>query len=163
MLEEFVARGKEVIRLPRQPQRISDLIGSLRELSEAPWKDLLEPLIVFERVLATDPAKAYVRMDFQSRELYRHTVAHFAENSDCPSWRLQNSPWTYRNVSKKEHQPDPRLVWRRSHVGYYLIGEGADELRARAGVRLPSANASRISCAVIRMSFIWAALKLSPC
>ncbi len=28
-------------------------------------------------------------------------------------------------------------MWRRSHVGYYLIGEGADELRARAGVRLP--------------------------
>ena len=136
-LEEFADRAEKVLAAPAEPQRVSDLIGSLRELSEAPWKDLLEPLIVFERVLATDPAKAYERMDFQSRELYRHTVAHFAANSDCTELEIAQLAIDLSKRAAKEHEPDPRLVWRRSHVGYYLIGEGADELRARAGVRLP--------------------------
>jgi cyclic beta-1,2-glucan synthetase len=136
-LEEFTERAEKVLAAPTQPQRVSDLIGSLRELSEAPWKDLLEPLIVFERVLATDPALAYARMDFQSRELYRHTVAHFAANSDCTELEIAQMAIDLGKRAAKEHEPDPRLIWRRSHVGYYLIDEGADELRARAGVRLP--------------------------
>ena len=40
-------------------------------------------------------------------------------------------------MRKKHRELDPRLTLRKSHVGYYLIGEGADELRRRAGVRLP--------------------------
>ncbi|MGB8887869.1 MAG: glucoamylase family protein [Candidatus Korobacteraceae bacterium] len=136
-LEEFTARAEKVLAVPDQPQRVSDLIGSLRELSEAPWKDLLEPLIVFERVLAADPAHAYARMDFASRELYRHTVAHFAAHSDCTELEIAQLAIDLSHRARNEHEPDPRLVWRRSHVGYYLIGEGADELRARAGVRLP--------------------------
>ena len=136
-LEEFTERAEKVLATPAAPQRVSDLIGSLRELSEAPWKDLLESLIVFERVLAADPAGAYARMDFQSRELYRHTVAHFAAHSDCTELEIAQLAIDLGQRAKNDHEPDPRLVWRRSHVGYYLIGEGANELRARAGVRLP--------------------------
>jgi len=136
-LEEFTARAEKVLAAPNQPQRVSDLIGSLRELSEAPWKDLLEPLIVFERVLAADPAGAYARMDFQSRELYRQTVAHFAAHSDCTELEIAQLAVDLGRRATKDQESDRRLVWRRSHVGYYLIAEGADELRARAGVRLP--------------------------
>jgi hypothetical protein len=136
-LEEFTERAQEVLASPDQPHRISDLIGSLRELSEAPWKDLLEQLIIFERVLAADPADAYARMDFPSRELYRHTVAHFAANSGGSELEIAQLAVDLAQRAMKDHEPDPRLLWRRTHVGYYLIGEGADELRARAGVRLP--------------------------
>ncbi len=140
VLEEFVARGRQVLQSTEQPQRISDLIGSMRELSEAPWKELLEPLIVFESVLAQDPAKAYARMDFQSRELYRHTVAHFAEHSDCSELEIAHLALDLAAESTRHPAADPRLAWRKSHVGYYLIGEGAKQLRTRAGVRLPFAE-----------------------
>ncbi len=92
----------------------------MRELSEAPWKELLEPLIVFEPVLAQDPAKAYARMDFQSRELYRHTVAHFAEHSDCSELEIAQQAIELTRESVKHPPIDPRLAWRKSHVGYYL-------------------------------------------
>ena len=137
VLEQFVLRGREVLKEPEKPRNISDLMGSMRELSEAPWKELLEPLIVFEPVLAQDPAKAYARMDFQSRELYRHTVAHFAEHSDCSELEIAQQAIELTQESVKHPPLDPRLAWRRSHVGYYLIGEGAKQLRARAGVSLP--------------------------
>ena len=151
VLEEFAARGKQVLQDPARPQQISILMGSMRELSQAPWRELLEPLIVFDPILASDPAKAYTRMDFQSRELYRHTVAHFAEHSDCSELEiarvaLQMAQEAARHPahdsgSSASHGfdgvEDPRLAWRKSHVGYYLIAEGASALRARAGVQLP--------------------------
>ncbi len=137
VLEEFVERGEQVLQSTEQPRRISDLIGSMRELSEAPWRELLEPLIVFEPVLAQDPAKAYARMDYQSREVYRRTVTHYAEHSDCSELEIAHAALELAEDSTKHPPADPRLAWRRSHVGYYLIGEGARHLRARAGVRLP--------------------------
>ena len=137
VLEEFAARGEQVLQTPERERNISVLIGSMRDLSEAPWKELLEPLIVFEGVLARDPAKAYARMDYQSRELYRHTVTHYAEHSDCSELEIAHLTLEMAEESTKHPASDPRLAWRRSHVGYYLIGEGARQLRLRAGVRLP--------------------------
>jgi len=153
VLEEFAARGKQVLEDPARPQQISILMGDMRELSQAPWKELLEPLIVFDAILASDPAKAYTRMDFQSRELYRHTVAHYAEHSDCSELEIAHLALEMAQEAAQHpaHDPrtpashrfgvagvgDPRLAWRKSHVGYYLIAEGARALRARAGVRLP--------------------------
>ncbi len=136
-LEEFTARGQKVLKGSEEQQRISDLMGTLRELSEAPWKELLEPLIVFEQVLATDPARAYGRMDFQSREFYRHTITHFAEHSDCSELEIAQLAIEMAVESTRHPAGDMRLAWRKSHVGYYLIGEGAKALRARAGVQLP--------------------------
>ncbi|HLI63437.1 MAG TPA: hypothetical protein VKV05_08550, partial [Terriglobales bacterium] len=137
VLEEFVTRGEQVLQTAEKPQHISDLINTMRELAEAPWRELLEPLIVFEKVLAEDPAKAYARMDFQSRELYRQTVAHYAAHSDCSELEIAHLALELAQDATHHPASDPRLLWRKSHVGYYLIGEGAKDLRARAGVRLP--------------------------
>ncbi len=137
VLEEYARRGKEVLAEPNQLRDISDLIGSMRDLSEAPWQELLEPLIVFDRILAQDPARAYARMDFQSRELYRHRVAHLAEHSDCSELEIAKLVIELTGESSQHPASDPRLAWRKSHVGYYLIEEGARQLHARAGVRLP--------------------------
>ena len=76
-------------------------------------------------------------MDFQSRELYRHTVTHFAEHSDCSELEIAQLALDLAKDSQCSLPADPRLAWRKSHVGYYLIGEGAEHLRRRAGVRLP--------------------------
>jgi hypothetical protein len=138
VLEEYVTRGEQVLDTTEETQQnISVLIGSMRDLSEAPWKELLEPLIVFERVLAQDPAKAYARMDYQSREMYRQTVAHFAEHSDCSEVEIAHAALELAEEAQQHPPADPRLAWRKSHVGYYLIGEGRRHLRARSGVRLP--------------------------
>ena len=137
LLEELTARADKALADADTPQQISELIISLRYLSEAPWQEMLEKLIAFEPILATDPAGAYSRMDFQSRDLYRHTVAHFAEYSDCSELEIAQLAVEFARDSKKHRESDPRLAQRKAHVGYYLIGEGADVLRRRAGVRLP--------------------------
>ncbi len=137
VLEEYAERASQALEEPSRPQHISILMGSMRELSEAPWRELLEPLIVFDRVLASDPARAYARSDFQTREMYRHTVAHFAEHSDCSELEIAKLALEMAREAQQHPAHDPRLAWRKSHIGYYLIAEGARALRARAGVRLP--------------------------
>ena len=58
-------------------------IRSLRDIAQAPWRELLEPLIVFDQVLREDPAGAYAHMDVGTREMYRRAVVHLAAHSDC--------------------------------------------------------------------------------
>jgi hypothetical protein len=147
-LEDFATRAHTALERPSQSPQVGEAITSIRELSQAPWREVLEPLIVFDSVLAQDPANAYARMDYASRELYRHTVVHYAEHSDCSELQIaQMALRMAQDATKPVAQPtrrsaeesthDARLTWRRSHVGYYLIGEGGVQLRARAGVRLP--------------------------
>ena len=137
LLEDIAARGEKLISQVAEAQLMGVLITSLREVNEAPWKDLLEPLIVFDHVLSSDPAKAYGRLDYASRELYRNTVAEYAERSDFSELEIAKIALQLTLDSQKQKHADPRMALRRAHVGYYLIGEGAEELRGRAGVDLP--------------------------
>ena len=137
LLEEIAARGEKLISHVADSQQMGVLITSLREVKEAPWKELLEPLIAFDHVLAADPAKAYSRMDYASRELYRNTVAEYAERSDCSELEIAHLALQLAMEAQRQKHADSRLALRQSHVGYYLIGEGAERLRGRGDVRLP--------------------------
>ena len=46
----------------------STRLKSLRSIPNADWVSLIEPLIVFDAVLRQDPAGAYEKMDFESRQ-----------------------------------------------------------------------------------------------
>ncbi len=136
LLEEITRRGELVLRGHGGPQKIGLLIDSLRSAIEAPWKEIIEPLIAFDRILQQDPAGAYARSDFQTRELYRHTVAEFARHSDCSETEIAQLALQLALDSHKQRHHDPRVGWRQSHVGYYLIDEGAKQLQGEAGVRI---------------------------
>src|SRR5581483_9737274 len=110
-------------------------ISSLRDISQASWKDLLEPLILFDAVLRQDPANAYAKMDFESRELYRKKVMIIAQRSDCREMELAQEALKLAREAKQIGDPDPRLALRRSHVGYYLLAEGKPLLRQKVRFR----------------------------
>jgi hypothetical protein len=112
-------------------------IRSLREISQAPWRELLEPLIVFEQVLRQDPAGAYARMDLDTREMYRRAVVHLAAHSDCSQLEIAQQALSLAREAERHREADPRVALRRSHVGYYLITEGRELLYRRVHVHLP--------------------------
>jgi hypothetical protein len=112
-------------------------IRSLREIAQAPWRELLEPLIVFDQVLREDPAGAYAHMDVATREMYRRAVVHLAAHSDCSELEIAQLALTLARESQQHPEADPRVALRRSHVGYYLIAEGRELLYKRAHVHLP--------------------------
>src|SRR4029077_7247970 len=77
LLEEIAVRGKKLLKNPQKSSNdVSVCVRSLRDVGHTNWKDALEPIMSIDRVLDQDPAEAYSRMDFESRQLYRKKVAN---------------------------------------------------------------------------------------
>src|SRR5436190_2206699 len=84
--EALAARGQTVedaIRAEGQSQAseqagMANLIGSLRLISTFDWSDFFESVSHVEQVLQRDPAGVYGRMDFRSRDRYRHAIEELA-------------------------------------------------------------------------------------
>jgi len=60
---------------------ISNSIGSLRVLVALDWREFVETLSVVEQTLREDPGGVYGRMDFATRDRYRHAIEAIAKNS----------------------------------------------------------------------------------
>ena len=77
---------------------VGNSIGSLRLLSATDWRDFVETLSEVEQTLRDDPSDVYAKMDFGTRDLYRHVVeaiARLARPSEVPS-RIRWWPWLRR-------------------------------------------------------------------
>ena len=57
---------------------VANLITSLRLISTFDWSEFFESVSLVEQVLQRDPAGVYGRMDFRSRDRYRHAVEELA-------------------------------------------------------------------------------------
>ncbi len=113
------------------PAVIESCIRSLREIDQAPWQELLEPLIRFDAVLRDDPAGAYARMDRESQEMYRAAVVNLAKHSRRSELEIAELALSLAHESLQAREDNPVLAQRRAHVGYYLIDEGRDALRRK--------------------------------
>ena len=140
LLEEATACGLRLLRDLAAIGSVSDCIRSLHHVGQTSWREVLEPLIVVDRLLRGDPAGAYPAMDFESRERYWEAVINIAAHSDLreidvaiEALSLAREPMHTAETDTS----DPRLTARRAHVGYYLLAEGVPVLQRRAGFRPP--------------------------
>src|SRR5438067_8943208 len=107
---------------------MANLIGSLRLVSSFDWSEFFESVSVVEQVLQRDPVAVYGRMDFASRDRYRHAVEELAEPTGDAQGRVAlKSAERARQIA--ERTPDAR----EAHVGYYLIGEGRRQFEQGIG------------------------------
>jgi cyclic beta-1,2-glucan synthetase len=140
LLEQIAQLGS------RSPQDLSSsvdvasIIRSLREIKQTSWKVVIEPLIRFDRILREDPAGAYSRMDYETRELYRRKLVRLADHSDLSEMEIAGHARELARKALKNPDPDPRVTLRRSHVGTYLLAEGAPILEKKIEFRRPIAD-----------------------
>lgn len=98
---------------------MANLIGSLRLIATFDWSEFFENVSLVEQVLQRDPAGVYGRMDFRSRDRYRHAVEDLAAPTGEGQLLLAlKSVECARQVYVKS--PDARAA----HIGYHLIGAG---------------------------------------
>ena len=133
LLEERLSRMgttvEQAVRAEHQRRAMNHVsmgnsVTSLRLCSTIDWNDYVEDASVIEQVLRRDPAGAYARMDFTSRDLYRHAVEALAE----PSGEAQVRVALRAVESARQAAETPGVDARRSHVGYHLVGGGRREL-----------------------------------
>src|SRR6266487_1005657 len=58
---------------------VGNIITSMRLLSTLDWKDFFETVSLIDPELAKDPAKVYSRMDFATRDRYRHVIERISK------------------------------------------------------------------------------------
>lgn len=105
---------------------ITNGIGSLRLLARLDWRDLFEQVSLVEEALRAEPADVYRRMDFGTRDRYRHVVEDIARRSPATELEIAR---TAVELSREVGGVCP------GHVGFYLIDAGRPLLEARAGYR----------------------------
>jgi cyclic beta-1,2-glucan synthetase len=134
LLEQVVERSRALMREPDAPSRdLASCIRSLVLIGQASWKELLEPLIVFDRILRQDPVECYAQMDFNSRDYYRTQLAKIAAHSEKDEMGVAKAALALAQKARLQTHPDPRVVERESHIGYYLVSDGLSQLRERIG------------------------------
>lgn len=99
---------------------VSNSIAGLRLLSETDWADFAETISVVEQALRNDPAGIYPRMHFNTRDHYRHVVEILARDSGLSEPEVADRVLALSGSKTPDTQEH--------HVGYYLAGEGREEL-----------------------------------
>ena len=110
---------------------ISNSIGSLRYLGTMDWQEFVETMSVVDQTLREDPAGVYGRMEFATRDQYRHVIENIAKRSDRSELEVAQQALQLAQA----HAGSDDL--RHSHVGFYLIGGGEAALEKQAGMRRP--------------------------
>ncbi|MBI5102415.1 MAG: cyclic beta 1-2 glucan synthetase [Nitrospirae bacterium] len=113
---------------------ISNSIGSLRFLGAMDWPEFVEKMSPVEEVLREDPAGVYGKMDFATRDRYRHVIERIARGS-----RLSEVEVALKAVGLAREAIDDR----EAHVGYYLVDKGLPNLETQSDFRTPFTGALR--------------------
>ena len=110
---------------------VSHSIASLRFLSAMDWKEFVETLSHVENTLRSDPADVYSRMDFSTRDRYRHSVEAIARHGRLSEAEVAQRAIQLAADSARRNGRDDRTA----HVGFYLIDKGLPLLERAAKVR----------------------------
>ncbi len=106
---------------------VSHSITSLRFLSAINWKDFVESMSEVHQILQKDPQEIYSKMDFFTRDAYRHSVEAIASKGPSSEIKVAQEAIELAEKNKIEKGVDDRA----SHVGYYLIRQGRSSLEKK--------------------------------
>ena len=139
--QRVIEQGSTVEHLVQQESQnqaadrvsVSHSIASLRFLSAMDWKVFVESLSLVEKILRTDPADVYSKMDFSTRDRYRHSVEAISRHSLLAEAEVARKTVQLAADSALKAGSHERTA----HVGFYLIDKGHSILWRMAQVRWP--------------------------
>ncbi len=116
---------------------VSHSIGSLRFLGSMDWKEFVETLSLVEETLRSDPSGIYRKMDFATRDTYRHAVETIARHGRMSEFEVALESVRIAAENARKHGTGERAA----HVGFHLVDKGLPALARAAGTRWPLAAA----------------------
>ena len=137
-LSEMGLTSIELIQLDNQNQAatqvsVSNSINSFRFLSTVNWRDFVEDTSVVESILRRDINGIYGKMDFYTRDHYRHAIEKIAYQSNMTEKGVAELV-----IHEAKKSFDINNVSKKSHVGYYLTGKGYIATARAANVKVPT-------------------------
>ncbi len=115
---------------------ISNSIGSLRVLGTMDWREFVETMSIVEQTLREDAGGMYGKMDFYTRDRYRHVVEKIAKSGQLSEVEVAAAAVQLARKSAADKNSTDGRNDRETHVGYYLVDKGLPQLQELAQVRL---------------------------
>ena len=149
--QALAARGttpEDAVRSENQRQATDQVstgntVTSLRLCATLDWSRFVEQVSPVEEILRRDPAGVYPRMDFASRDRYRHAVEDLAEPTGEAQVRV-----ALRTVESARRAAEREGIGEQAaHVGHHLIGPG------RRGLEVDVAYRPRLAERLRRWAF----------
>jgi cyclic beta-1,2-glucan synthetase len=110
---------------------IANVVTSMRLLSALDWVVFFERHSLAEHRLRKDPSGVYPRLDFQSRDRYRHVVERLAKGSRKSDVEVAVTALKLAQDAHSRPDADPR----QTQVGYWLQDQGEWQLADCLGYR----------------------------
>ncbi|MDW8800047.1 glucoamylase family protein [Clostridium sp. A1-XYC3] len=131
-LDKLELNTERVINLEHQKQSVYQIslgnsITGIREVGALNWSENFERLSYLESILRKDPLQLYEKMDFQSRDHYRHRLERLAKYIKAPESfiakkAIECAEEAFQNKDAENYE---------KHVGYYIIDEGVECLKRK--------------------------------
>ena len=112
---------------------MSNSISSLRFLNNTDWREFVETTSVIEHALREDPNGTYSKMDFHTRDHYRHVIETIAKHSKLSELEVTQKAIELAKANAEKNAADQRTT----HVGHYLRDKGLIYFEKLVGMRLP--------------------------
>lgn len=110
-------------------ERVARAIANLGVIAAISWEEFFDATSRVEEILGEDPAGFYSRMDFETRDRYRHAVEELARYGTAGEVDIATEAVGRATVAGQGEV--------QRHVGYWLVGEGRREFERLQGARLP--------------------------
>jgi cyclic beta-1,2-glucan synthetase len=123
---------------------VANIITSMRLLSTIDWREFFESVSLIDSLLEADPARAYNRMDFATRNRYRHVIERLSRRTGVAELEIG------KRVLELAHRATQPNIGEdvTTHIGYYLIDDGLPQLERAVAFR-PSIG-ERAACLMQR-------------
>ena len=102
---------------------MANSILSIKELQRMDFMQIFQSINEVEEILKKDPANVYEKMDFKTKELYRNSIKEISNKTKISEIYIANKILEICNKVEAGTGNE-----KQKHVGYYLIGQGKQEL-----------------------------------
>lgn len=111
--------NSEQYYLTSQGVLMGNIITAIKMINSQNWSEFFEGVSLVQQILQNDPAGVFAKMDFDSRDKYRHEIETLAGR-----YKVSELTVAYAlEKLAKEGRESPE-----DHVGYYLLGKGRLQL-----------------------------------
>ena len=111
---------------------VGNIITSMRLLSTLDWRDFFESVSLIEPLLGEDPAGAYSKMEFATRDRYRHVIERISKGTRSDELEIARAAVELAEDATQRARQITRnpKIRPETHVGYYLVDAGLAQLES---------------------------------
>ena len=121
---------KEHFDIALKKLSIGNCIKSIKDIQRIDFTKIFEQINGVEDILKNDPAGIYESMTYKTKEYYRNTIKEISTENHVAEIYLTTKALELANKNKDA------IDKRKSHIGYYIIGDGLRELSKELNIKI---------------------------